>query len=137
VGPDGKEHEAVMIHRALLGAIERFFAILVEHTKGNFPTWLAPTQVAVLPISAEHVQYAEKVHEELLAQGIRSGLDTSDSTISYKIRQAETQKIPYMAICGKRETETGRVAVRKHGFGNLGLLASEELAVTIKNEEVQ
>jgi threonyl-tRNA synthetase len=93
--------------------------------------------VTVLPISAELVLYAEKVHEELLAQGIRSELDIIDSAISYKIRQAETRKIPYVAICGKRETETGRTAVRKHGHGNLGLLTSGELSATIKNEETQ
>ena len=137
VGSEGKEHEAVMIHRALLGSIERFFAILIEHYRGSFPAWLAPTQVAVLPISVEHVQYAEKVHEELLARSIRSELDTTDSTISYKIRQAETQKIPYMAICGKREAETGKTAVRKHGKGNIGLMTTEELATTIKNKEKQ
>jgi len=133
-GPNGKEHEVLMIHRALLGAIERFFAILIEHYKGNFPAWLAPTQVAVLPISAEYAEYAEDVHTKLLAHGIRSELDTSASTISYKIRQAETKKVPYMTICGKREAESRKISVRKHGTGNIGSLTVKELVNNIKKE---
>jgi threonyl-tRNA synthetase len=136
-GQDGKEHEVLMIHRALLGAIERFFAILIEHYKGNFPAWLAPTQVAVLPISAEYTEYAENVHTKLLVYGIRSELDTSASTISYKVRQAETKKIPYMAICGKREAESKKISVRKHGAGNIGLLMVKELVNNIKKESEQ
>jgi threonyl-tRNA synthetase len=131
-GTDGKEHEVLMIHRALLGAIERFFAILIEHYKGNLPAWLAPTQVAVLPISAEYAEYAKDVHAKLLAYGIRSELDTSASTISYKVRQAETKKIPYMAICGKREAESEKISVRKHGTGNIGSLTVKELVNNIK-----
>ena len=133
-GQDGKEHEVLMIHRALLGAIERFFAILIEHYKGNFPAWLAPTQVAVLPISAEYAEYAENVHTKLLAYGIRAELDTSASTISYKVRQAETKKVPYMAICGKREAESKKISVRKHGTGNIGSLTVKELVNNIKKE---
>ena len=135
VGADGKEHEIVMIHRALLGAVERFFAILIEHYSGNLPVWLAPTQVAVLPVSTVFMRYAEEVHRKLLAQGVRSELDSSPSTISYKIRQAETQKIPYMAICGKNETELKKIAVRKHGIGNIGLLTIQELVHNIKQED--
>jgi threonyl-tRNA synthetase len=134
VGTDGKEYEVLMIHRALLGAIERFFAILIEHYKGNLPTWLAPTQVAVLPISDEYAKYAGDVHKTLLAHGIRSELDTSASTISYKIRQAETKKVPYMAICGKREAESRAISVRKHGTGNIGSLTIKELVNNIKKE---
>jgi threonyl-tRNA synthetase len=135
--PDGKEHEPIMIHRALLGSIERFFAILLEHTRGNLPTWLAPTQVAILPISADHMQYAEAVNRKLLEHGIRSELDTTDATISYKIRQAETRKIPYMAIFGKREAESGKLAVREHGAGSIGLLSVEELADRIRKADKQ
>lgn len=131
---DGKEHEPTMIHRALLGSIERFFATLLEHTKGNLPTWLAPTQVAILPISTEQKPYSETVHRQLVAQGIRSELDTTDATISHKIRQAETKKTPYMAIVGKRETETGKLSIRKHGKGNIGQMNIEELASTIRKE---
>ena len=134
MGADGKEHEVIMIHRALLGSIERFFAILVEHCEGNFPAWLAPTQVAVLPISNDSIQYAEEVNKKLLSQGIRSEIDLSPSTISYKIRQAETQKILYMAICGKREAKLKKVSVRKHRSGNIGLLTIREFVKNIKEE---
>jgi len=134
VGVDGKEHEVVMIHRALLGAIERFFAILTEHYNGNFPVWLTPTQVAVLPVSSDCVEYARKVHRKLLAYGVRSELDENPSTISYKIRQAELQKIPYMVVVGKREIEIEKIAVRKHGTGNMGSLTIRELVKHIKRK---
>jgi threonyl-tRNA synthetase len=134
VGSDGKEHEVVMIHRALLGSIERFFAILLEHYKGNLPAWLAPVQVEVLPVSLDQMQYAEEVHRKLLAHGVRSQLDSGTSTISYKIRQAEVQKIPYMAVCGEREAEKNKISVRKHGIGNVGLLTIEEFAKKLKNQ---
>jgi threonyl-tRNA synthetase len=126
VGSNGDEREVVMIHRALLGSIERFFGILLEHYRGNLPTWLAPVQVEVLPVSSGHMQFAEDVNRKLLASGIRSELDSNTSTIGYKIRQAETQKIPYMAICGKREAEANGISVRKHGTRNLGLMTVEE-----------
>jgi threonyl-tRNA synthetase len=137
VGADGKEHEVVMIHRALFGAIERFFAILIEHCNGNFPVWLAPIQVAVLPVSSDCIRYAREVQRKLSAYGIRSKLDDESSTISYKIRQAELQKIPYMAITGKREAETKKIAIRKHGTGNLGSLTIQELVKIIKKENKQ
>ena len=134
-GPDGEPHEVVMIHRALLGTIERFFAILIEHYKGNLPVWLAPTQVKVLPISNNYVQYAEEMRRKLSAYGIRTEVDDSDSTISYKIREAEVQKIPYMAICGKHEVKTKKIAVRKHGVGDIGILTIEELMKNIKKDD--
>jgi threonyl-tRNA synthetase len=133
-GADGREHEVLMIHRALLGAIERFFAILVEHYKGNLPTWLAPVQVKILPVSDNYASYAQKIHEKLQAYGIRSEVDSMTSTISYKVREAEVQKIPYMVICGKREVESKKVSVRKHGTGNVGLLTIKELTKNIKND---
>jgi threonyl-tRNA synthetase len=133
-GSDGKEHEALMIHRALLGAIERFFAILLEHYERNLPTWLAPIQVEILPVSDNYVSYAQRINEKLQAYGIRSEVDSNASTISYKIREAEVQKIPYMVICGKREVELKKISVRKHGTGNVGLLTIRELAKNIKND---
>jgi len=135
-GTDGEEHEVVMIHRALLGAIERFFAISIEHCEGNLPTWLAPTQAIVLPVSTDCVRYAERIHKRLLAHGIRAALDASTSTISYKIRQAEVRKIPYMIICGEKEAKLQRISVRKHKTGDIGLLRTEELAKKIKNESI-
>jgi threonyl-tRNA synthetase len=134
VGSDGKEHPVVMIHRALLGAIERFFAILIEHCNGNLPVWLAPTQVEVLPISDHSLEYAQMVNARLLACGVRSELDSSTSTISYKIRNAEANKIPYIALCGRQEVQTEKIAVRKHGSGSIGSLAIEEFARTINKE---
>jgi len=133
-GPDGEEHRPLMIHRALLGSIERFFGILIEHYKGNFPTWLAPIQVRVLPISEKYNPYAKEVQKKLSALKIRSELDDSSSTISYKIRDAEIQKVPYMAICGKREGESSTISLRKHGRKELGSLTIEEFVKVIRNE---
>jgi threonyl-tRNA synthetase len=137
VDADGKDREVVMIHRALLGAVERFFAVLVEHCKGNFPVWLAPTQVVILPMNSDCVNYAEKVRRKLQSQGIRAEIYDAPSTISYKIRQAELQKIPYMAITGKREIQTEKIAVRKHGTGNIGSLTIQELVKSIEKENKQ
>jgi len=133
-GPDGKEHEAIMIHRALLGAIERFFAILIEHYRGKLPVWLAPTQVKILPISDKYTPYAMKVHEKLQAHRIRSEVDSDSFTISHKIREAEMQKIPFMIICGKREVKLKKVSVRKHGVGSIGILTIKEFIRNIKSE---
>jgi threonyl-tRNA synthetase len=135
IGADNKEHEVVMIHRALLGAIERFFGILLEHRNGNLPTWLAPVQVSVIPVSDDCLEYAESIRRELATYGIRAELDDSTSTVSYKIRNAELQKIPYMAIIGKHEAETERIAVRRHGTGNAGSMAIEELARQIRKRD--
>jgi len=135
IGPDGREHKVIMIHRAVLGAIERFFAILIEHYKGNFPAWLAPIQAIILPVSNSYMQYAEKIHRKLLTRGIRTEIDSNPSTIGYKIRQAELQKIPYMIICGKREARDGKISVRKHGIGDIGLLTIKEFFRNVKNEK--
>jgi len=134
IGSDGKEHEVLMIHRALLGTIERFFAILIEHYKGNLPVWLAPTQVKIMPISDNDISYAKVIHNKLQGHEIRSEVDSSASTISYKIREAEVQKIPYMAICGRCEAKLQKISVRKHGIGDVGTLTVKELIKKIKNE---
>lgn len=134
IGSDGKEHGVKMIHRALLGSIERFFAILIEHYRGKLPVWLAPTQVRILPLSDNYIPYAEEVHKKMQAHGIRSEVDSSSSTISYRIREAEVQKIPYMIVCGKREVKLKKVSVRKHRVGSIGLLTIKELVKNIKNE---
>jgi len=134
VGKDGKEHFVFMIHRALLGAIERFFAILVEHYRGVFPTWLAPTQVIILPITDDQLSYANVLCRRMQAQGIRVELDRSTSTLNYKIRNAECQKIPYIVIVGKKEIELNKVSVRKHGVGNMGRWSINKFIKLIKNE---
>jgi len=135
VGADGCENEVIMIHRALLGTIERFFAILIEHCSGNFPTWLAPVQVAVLPVSEESMDYARHICQEMLRSEIRAELDESQATIGYKIRNAEIQKIPYMAVVGKREAKTHMIAVRKHRSGDIGSMTIEQLVARIKQED--
>jgi len=134
VGQDGLEHRVVMIHRAILGSIERFFGILLEHYGGAFPLWLAPVQVAVLPVVSEVNPYAAKITSALKDKGIRAEFDLRPERISYKIREAETQKVPFMAIVGKREAESGRVSVRKRGKGDLGPVGLEEFIGMILGE---
>jgi threonyl-tRNA synthetase len=135
VGSGGRKRGVVMIHRALLGAVERFFAILIEHYHGNLPVWLAPTQVKVLPVSSDYLGYAETVQRKLMSQGIRAELDSAASTISYRIRQAEVQKIPYMIVCGKREAELKQVTLRKHGLGNVGLTSLKDFVKCVKESK--
>jgi threonyl-tRNA synthetase len=122
-GEDGKAHQPIMIHRALLGSIERFFGILVEHYAGAFPTWLAPLQARVLPITDKQRQYAEAVVAQLHAVGYRAEADARNEKIGLKIREAEKAKIPYMLVVGEREMEAGTVAVRGRSGANLGTLS--------------
>lgn len=122
VGEDGKTHQPIMIHRALLGSIERFFGILVEHFAGAFPTWLAPTQIKILPITDKQAEYAGQVRDQLLAAGFRVELDDRNEKVGLKIREAEKGKIPYMLVVGKRESESHQVSVRKRSDGDLGAM---------------
>ncbi len=122
VDQDGKEKRPVMIHRAIFGTIERFIGILTEHFAGAFPTWLAPVQVRVLPITQAHAEYADKVKAQLEDAGVRVEVDTRNEKIGYKIREAQVQKIPYMLIVGEREMEDGEVAVRHRKIGDLGTM---------------
>ncbi|MGA1330531.1 MAG: threonine--tRNA ligase, partial [Bacteroidia bacterium] len=117
VGADNGRYRPVMIHRAPFGSMERFVALLIEHCAGNFPLWLAPEQVAILPISEKFQEFAEHLQSELAAADIRSTVDHRDEKIGRKIRDAEMQKIPYMLIIGEKEVQTGTVAVRRHGQG--------------------
>ena len=112
VGEDGQKHRPVMIHRVVYGSIERFIGILIENYAGAFPTWLAPVQAKVLPISEKNAEYAQKVYETLKAAGVRVELDERNEKIGYKIREAQMQKIPYMLIVGKSEEENNEVSVR-------------------------
>lgn len=134
VGPDGQEHAVVMIHRTLLGSIERFFGIMIEHYGGNLPVWLAPVQVKVLPIGDEYSRYGEETHKKLLNRGIRCELDDSSSTIGYKIREAEIQKVPYMVICGEREVEFDMLSIRRHTVGDLGRFSLESFVYMIEED---
>lgn len=126
VGSDNQKHTPVMIHRAPFGSLERFVAVLIEHCAGNFPLWLSPDQIAVLPISERFNDYAKMVYDKLKEQDIRGLLDDRDEKIGRKIRDAETRKIPYMLIVGEKEVSEGLVAVRKHGQGDQGSVNLEE-----------
>jgi len=120
IGEDGKAHRPVMIHRALLGSLERFFGILIEHYAGAFPLWLAPVQAVVIPVAERHAEYAKGVEERLRAKGVRVKLDDRSERMNYKIREAQVQKIPYMLVVGDKEVEGGTVAVRHRHAGDLG-----------------
>ena len=124
----------VMIHRAPFGSLERFIGVLIEHCGGNFPTWLAPVQVQVIPVSDDYNAYAETVAGMLRAEDIRVKVDDSDETVGYKIRQAETQKVPYMLVVGGREEEAGTVAVRAHGSGEQDVVPAEDFIDRITAE---
>jgi threonyl-tRNA synthetase len=134
VGSDNQKHTPVMIHRAPFGSLERFIAVLIEHCAGNFPLWLAPDQIAVLPISERFNDYARKVYDMLKAEDIRGILDDRDEKIGRKIRDAETKKIPFMLIVGEREALENKVAVRKHGQGDQGSVFLNEFVNTFKVE---
>ena len=126
IGEDGKEHRPFMVHRALLGSIERFFGVLIEHFGGAFPMWLAPVQTAVIPVSQNFIEYAKAINQKLLAAGIRSELDERNEKIGYKIRDWETNKVPYMLVVGEKEKESNSVSVRQHKKGDLGIVSFDE-----------
>lgn len=133
-GADGEKHRPIMIHRVAFGSIERFIGILIEHFAGTFPTWLAPVQVKVLPISDKFAEYGEKVRKQLDDAGIRVELDTRSEKIGYKIREAQMQKIPYMLIVGQKEQEEGLVAVRSRFEGDEGQKSLEAFIQAVKEE---
>lgn len=126
VGEDGERHRPYMVHRALLGSMERFFGVLIEHYAGAFPVWLCPVQAMVIPITDDQLDYCKKVAERLNAANIRAQVDTSGSRMGYKIRQAQEQKIPYMLVAGKREVENNTVSVRLRTEEDLGALKLED-----------
>ena len=133
-GSDNELHRPVMIHRAPFGSLERFVAILLEHTAGNFPLWLAPTQVNLLCVSEKHEKYAKKVLNYLENNEIRAFLDDRNETIGKKIREAELSKVPFMLIIGEKEAEMDNVSVRKHREGDMGVMEAENFVSLIKEE---
>ena len=135
IGTDGAEHRPVMIHRAPFGSMERFVAVLIEHTCGHFPLWLTPTQVAILPISEKYNDYANDVAEALDKDGVRAAVDMRNEKIGRKIRDNEVKHIPYLLIVGEKEAADGTVAVRKQGAQDLGTMSIDDFAKKI-NEEV-
>jgi threonyl-tRNA synthetase len=134
VGSDNQKHTPVMIHRAPFGSLERFVAVLIEHCAGNFPLWLSPDQIAVLPISERFNEYGQKVIETLKELDIRGFLDDRDEKIGRKIRDAEVKKVPYMLIVGEREAAEGMVSIRRHGQGDQGSLSLDEFVAKFKDE---
>jgi threonyl-tRNA synthetase len=133
-GSDDKLHRPIMIHRAPFGSLERFIAILLEHTGGNFPLWLMPEQATILSISEKYEKYAQKVLNSLENNEIRALVDYRGETMGKKIRDAEMNKIPYMLIIGEKEAENGTVSVRKHGGEDLGSITIEEFTTLINTE---
>ena len=133
IDEDGKEKTPILIHRAILGSLERFFGVLIEHYKGNFPLWLAPEQLRILPITEKHNQFSETI-EEKLSENFRVSVDLRNEKITKKIKDAEDEKIPYMLIVGDKEIQTGNFALRKHQKGMLGNFTLKEIEENFKNE---
>ena len=134
IAEDGQKHRPIMIHRACFGSMERFIGILIEHFAGAFPTWMAPVQVKILPISEKHVEYAEKLRKAFKDAYVRVELDDRSEKIGYKIRQAQMEKVSYMLVVGDKEVEEGKVAVRKRGVGEQGAIPWEEFLANIQQE---
>ncbi len=134
IGEDGEKHRPVMLHRVIFGSIERFIGILIEHFAGAFPTWLAPVQVKILPISEKHLEYAKKIYNELFAKGIRVEIDASNEKVGYKIRKTQMEKVPYMLVVGDKEQENDTVAVRSRELGDEGVEKIEEFIKKIQEE---
>jgi threonyl-tRNA synthetase len=132
VGSDSKPHHVVMIHRALLGSMERFFGVLIEHYGGAFPLWLAPVQAVIIPISEKHQEYVLSVEQQLVDAGLRVVADTRNEKVGYKIRDAQMQKIPYMLIAGDREIEGQTVSVRNRFEGEKGPMSISEFVEEAK-----
>lgn len=135
IGEDGQPHQPIMIHRALMGSLERFFGCLIEHFAGAFPTWLAPVQVRILTITDNHIKYAEEISEFLKKDGIRVELDSRNEKVGFKIREAQTSKIPYMLIIGDKEIKDKAVAVRKRKEKKTETMDSEDFLSKL-NEEI-
>ena len=134
-GSDGKEHRPIMIHRALMGSLERFFGILIEHYAGAFPLWLAPVQVEVLTITERHADYAIALSEKLRSEGIRTELNIDNEKIGYKIRSATVRKVPFLIIIGDKEVSEKKVTVRKRSGENIGPFTTDEFIGMIKDKE--
>ena len=134
IGADDKKHRPVMIHRAPFGSLERFVAILIEHCAGNFPLWLAPDQVAILPVSEKYNENAQNLLNVLNNYDIRGFVDDRNERVSKKIRDTELMKVPYMLVLGEEEVTSNTLAVRKHGEGDLGRMSTESFVELIKVE---
>ena len=134
VGSDGEKHRPIVIHRVIFGSIERFIGILIEHFAGKFPTWLAPVQVKILPISDKFNDYAEKVRAELKKNKMRVEIDYRSEKIGYKIREARNERVPYIIVVGEKEENEKAISLRSRKNGDEGTLTLEELIRRIKFE---
>lgn len=134
IGSDNKPHRPYMVHRALLGSMERFFGTLVEYHAGNFPFWLAPVQIMILPVSETYERYAVRICEKFLRQGFRAKTDLRSEKVGYKIRDAELKKIPFMVVIGQREEDNSTLSLRKHREGDLGSYTFDEAVTELRNE---
>ena len=133
-GPDGQDHEVIMLHRALYGSLERFVGIFIEHTGGEFPVWVAPTQAMIVPVHAKAFEYANQTADLLRAAGVRVEVDLREEKLGAKIRDAELQKVPYMVVVGPRDAEAGTCAPRRKGQGDLGTMQREQFVARIVQE---
>jgi threonyl-tRNA synthetase len=133
-GVDGQEHQPIMIHRALMGSLERFIGVLIEHYAGAFPVWLAPAQARIMNITDAQLDYAEEVYAQLRKAGVRVEKDLRNEKLNYKIREAQMQKIPYMLIIGDKEVEASLVTVRLRNGDNMPPMSIAEFAVLIAKE---
>ena len=131
VGDDGQRHRPVMIHRVVYGSIERFIGILIEHYAGAFPPWLAPVHVKILPITERHTAYANELAKTMREQDIRVEVDDRNEKVGYKIREGQMSKVPYMLVVGDKEAETGSVAVRKRGQGDIGVVPVSDFIASL------
>jgi threonyl-tRNA synthetase len=136
VGPDGQKHHPVMLHRAVLGSLERFIGILIEHYAGAFPLWLSPEQVRVLTVNDRAAGYAAKVRDALAAEGFRVEVDASPDKLGAKIREATVQKVPYQLVVGPRDEAAGTVSVRSRADGDLGAMPLADLVARLKAERI-
>ncbi len=134
IGSDGEKHKPIIIHRAIFGSLERFIGILIEHFEGKFPTWLAPVQVKLLPISEKYHEYASSILKQLKAEGIRAEIDTRAEKIGYKIREARNERVPYMLIIGEKEEEQNKVSLRSRNLGDEGIISLEDFISRVKAE---
>lgn len=134
IGPDGEKHRPVMLHRVILGAIERFMGVLIEHYAGAFPVWLSPVQAVLLSVTDKHIPYGETVHRQLVEAGIRAEKGFENEKLGFKIRQAQMQKIPYMLVIGDREMEAGQVSPRQRDGRNFGSIGVEDFVARVREQ---